>query len=210
LGRGEPVSHLAAGRDRGFRSRWTIPSLGRNYPQRWSSASAVAHEIDKSTFGVQLLAPIDPYRMSERSVKYEALYLMLTFLCLWLFEVLVRRRLHSLQYLLVGAAICLFYLLLLSLAEHLGFLPAYLLASVSVAGLIAGYCASILRKSSWALIIGALVAALYAYLYVLLNNEDYALLIGSIGLFIILAAVMYLTRTIDWGNFGTQGSKRNG
>jgi len=194
----------------GFRSRWSIPSLGRNYPQRWSSDSAVAHEIDKSTFGVQLLAPIDPYRMSERSVKYEALFLMLTFLSLWLFEVLVRRRLHSLQYLLVGAAICLFYLLLLSLAEHLGFMPAYLLASAAVVGLITGYCASILRKPVWALIVGALVAALYAYLYVLLNNEDYALLIGSVGLFVILAAVMYLTRTIDWGNFGAQGSKRGG
>ncbi len=192
----------------GFSSKWSIPSLGRNYPQRWSSESAVAHEIDKSTFGVELLAPIDPYRMSERSVKYEALFLLLTFLSLWLFEVLVKRRLHSLQYLLVGAAMCLFYLLLLSLAEHLGFLRAYLLASVAVAGLITGYCSAILRKRGWALIVGGLVAALYAYLYVLLRNEDYALLIGSVGLFLILAAVMYLTRKIDWGSFGTQPSKR--
>lgn len=192
----------------GFQSKWSIPSLGRNYPQRWASDAAAAHEIDKSTFGVQLLAPVDPYRMSERSVKYEALFLMLTFLSLWLFEVLVRRRLHSLQYLLVGAAMCLFYLLLLSLAEHLGFLPAYLLASFAVAGLITAYCASILRKPGWALIVGTLVAALYAYLYVLLNNEDYALLYGSVGLFIILAAVMYLTRAIDWANFVAPGSKR--
>ena len=194
--------------EKGFTSKWVIPSLGRNYPQSWPSDSAVAHEIDKSSFGVELLASIDPYRMSERSVKYEALFLFLTFLSLWLFEVLVRRRLHSLQYLLVGAAMCLFYLLLLSLSEHLGFLPAYLLAGAAVVGLISGYCSAILRKRGWAIVVGSLTAALYAYLYVLLNNEDYALLIGSAGLFVILAAVMYLTRSIDWDAFGAHTSKR--
>lgn len=182
----------------GFRSTWVIPWLGRNFPQSWSSESSVAHEIDKATFGVQLLPPIDPYRMSERSVKYEALFLILTFMSFWLFEVLAGRRLHSLQYLLVGAAMCLFYLLLLSLSEHLGFLSAYLLASVAIAGLITGYSKAVLRRAGWAAIVGGLVAALYAYLYVLLKNEDYALLIGSLGLFLILAAVMYLTRAIDW------------
>src|SRR5207245_11611085 len=125
-----------------FWGMWGIPSLGRNAPQGWPSDSAVAHEIDKSSFGVELLASIDPYRMSERSVKYEALFLFLTFLSLWLFEVLVRRRLHSLQYLLVGAAMCLFYLLLLSLSEHLGFLPAYLLPGPAAAGLVTGPCSA--------------------------------------------------------------------
>ena len=197
-------------RSDGFQSKWVIPWLGRNFPQSWSSESTVAHEIDKATFGVQLLPPIDPYRMSQRSVKYEALFLGLTFLSFWLFEVLVRRRLHSLQYLLVGAAMCLFYLLLLSLSEHLGFLPAYVLASVAVAGLITGYSRAILRRGGWAAIVGGLVAALYAYLYVLLNNEDYALLIGAVGLFAILAAVMYLTRTIDWDSPGREPPRRGG
>jgi len=192
--------------DSGFEARWSIPSLGRNYPQRWNSSSDFEKEIVNSRFGLELLSPIDPYRMSTRSVKYEALFLLLTFLSLWQFEVLSRRRIHSLQYLLVGAAMCVFYLLLLSLAEHLGFLSAYLLASVAVVGLITAYCAAILRRAAWTAVIGGLVGALYAYLYVLLRNEDYALLIGALGLFVILAAVMYLTRRTDWYGVGAQMS----
>jgi len=182
----------------GFESRWVISSLGRNYPQRWTSRTNVSDEMEKSKFGVSLFTPIDVYRMSERSVKYESLFLLLTFLSLWMFEVLAKRRIHSLQYLLVGAAMCLFYLLLLSVSEHVGFLRAYLLASVAVVGLITAYCAAVLKGVPRAAIVGGIVAALYFYLYILLLNEDYALLIGSIGLFVILAAVMYLTRKTDW------------
>jgi inner membrane protein len=182
----------------GFEAKWIIPSLGRNYPQKWAAAGSVMEEMEKSRFGVNLFTPIDLYRMCERSVKYEALFLLMTFLTLWMFEVLARRRIHSLQYLLVGAAMCLFYLLLLSLSEHAGFLSAYLLASLMVAGLITAYCASVLRSARRALVVGGIVAALYFYLYILLNNEDYALVIGSLGLFLLLATVMFLTRKTDW------------
>ena len=193
----------------GFEAKWVISSLGRNYPQKWTSQTAVGEEMEKSKFGVTLFTPIDVYRMSGRSVKYESLFLFLTFLSLWMFEVLAKRRIHSLQYLLVGAAMCLFYLLLLSVSEHAGFLRAYLLASLAVVGLITAYCAAILKGVRRAAVVGGIVAALYFYLYILLNNEDYALLIGSVGLFLILAGAMYLTRKTDWfaaGKPGAQGS----
>ena len=190
--------------DAGFTAEWRIPSLGRNYPQRWSSlAPTGSGTLDASVFGVELLNPVDPYRMTLRSVKYAALFLLFTFLSLWLFEVLARQRIHSVQYLMVGAAMCLFYLLELSLAEHLGLGIAYSLASVSVVAMITLYCAAVLRGLGRASVVGAVVAGLYAYLYVLLNNQDYALLVGAVGLFLILAAVMYLTRRTDWDNPGS-------
>ena len=182
----------------GFAANWAVASLGRNYPQKWTSQSDFTKEMEQSIFGVDLFVPVDVYRMSERSVKYASLFLLLTFLSLWMFEVLAQQPIHSLQYLLVGAAMCIFYLLILSISEHVGFVGAYVLASLAVVGLITTYCAAVLKGTSRALVIGAIVAALYAYLYILLNNEDYALLIGSVGLFAILALVMYLTRKTDW------------
>jgi inner membrane protein len=195
-------------RDDGFEAKWVIPSLGRNYPQKWRSDSPVQEEMEKSKFGVNLYTAVDIYRMSERSVKYESLFLLLTFLSIWLFEVLARRQVHSLQYLLVGAAMCLFYLLLLSMSEHIGFLRAYAIASLAVVGLVTAYCAAVLKGVGPALTIGGILTGLYGYLYILLNNEDYALLIGSVGLFLTLAAVMYLTRKIDWSATGGTGSPR--
>jgi inner membrane protein len=198
----------------GFEADWSIPSLGRNYPQSWTTGAPVQEEaLQTSTFGFDLLTPVDPYRMAERSTKYESLFLLLTFLSLWLFEVLARRRIHSLQYLLVGAAMCVFYLLELSLAEHLGFGVAYLLASGAVVGLITCYCAAVLQGTGRAAIVGLIVAGLYGFLYVLLRNQDYALLVGSVGLFLVLAVVMGLTRRIDWTRvapFGHSLSARMG
>ena len=182
----------------GFRALWEIPFLGRAYAQSWDSKSDPKAAIKSSRFGVRLLSPVDEYRMAERSTKYAALFLLLTFGSLWLFEVLGKVRIHSLQYLLVGAAMCLFYLLQLSLSEHLGFLPAYALASLGVVALVFGYGAAILGSTRRALVISGVLVALYAYLYVLLINQDYALLVGSAGLFLILALVMYLTRKVDW------------
>jgi inner membrane protein len=182
----------------GFEAVWDIPSLGRNYPQQWTSDSPVESAIDGSRFGVNLISPVDHYRMAHRSVKYDILFLGLTFLTMWLFEVMAGFRVHPLQYLLVGAAMCLFYLLQVALSEHLSFLPAYIIASLAVVGIITGYCVAVLKTTRRGAIIGAVVVALYGYLYVLLTNQDYALLVGSIGLFLVLATVMYLTRRIDW------------
>ncbi len=188
--------------DRGFRARWSVPSLGRSFPHRFVAAQEVEKSIQASRTGVALLTPVDPYRMAERSAKYAVLFLTLTFGTLWLFEVLAGVRIHSIQYLLVGAAMCLFYLLELSLAEHIGFGASYVLASAGVIGLVAAYSASVLRKAGRAAGVAAVMVALYGYLYVLLTNEEYALLAGSLGLFAGLALVMYLTRRVDWGSLG--------
>ncbi|HYM24828.1 MAG TPA: cell envelope integrity protein CreD [Vicinamibacterales bacterium] len=181
----------------GFTAKWTIPYIGRNYPQAWTSPN-MRDTILKSAFGVELIDPVDYYRMADRSVKYAALFILLTFASVWLIEVLSGARIHPIQYLLLGAALCVFYLLELSLAEHLGFAAAYAIAAAAVFGLVTAYSVAILRSTGRAAFVGSGVASLYGYLYVLLTNEDNALLIGSIGLFLALAGVMALTRRIDW------------
>jgi inner membrane protein len=190
--------------DAAFRAKWSIPFLGRNYPQAWKAEVGMRKEIDGSRFGVELVNPVDHYRMAERSVKYAGLFILLTFATLWLIEVLAGVRVHPIQYLLLGGALCLFYLLELSLSEHLGFPLAYTVASFSVVALVAGYSVVALHHIRRALFVIAVVSLLYAYLYILLMNEDYALLIGSVGLFLILAAIMYATRRVDWYAVGTR------
>jgi inner membrane protein len=188
--------------DTAFKATWSIPFLGRNYPQAWKAEVEMRKAIDGSRFGVELANPIDHYRMAYRSVKYAGLFIFLTFGTLWLIEVLAGVRVHPIQYLMLGGALCLFYLLELSLSEHLGFPLAYTIASVAVIAMVAGYSVVVLHQLKRALVVVAAVSLLYAYLYLLLLNEDYALLIGSIGLFLILAAVMYATRRVDWYGLG--------
>ena len=194
--------------DDSFSAKWAIPFLGRSYPQSWISGSQGRDLIAGSRFGVALVNPVDHYRMTSRSVKYAALFIVLTFATVWLIEVLSGMRVHSIQYLLLGGALCLFYLLELSLSEHVGFTLAYIIASVAVIGMVGAYSIVILRRLSRALVVAAGVSLLYAYLYLLLMNEDYALLIGSVGLFAILGGIMYATRNVDWHAVGTRASER--
>ena len=183
-----------------FSAAWTIPFLGRSFPQSWTG------ELEKTTFisqfGVDLLTPVDAYRQTERSLKYELLFLALTFAPLWLFEVLAGIRLHFIQYGLIGAAICLFYLLELSLAEQIGFQGAYALAASMIAGLVTSYAWSVLGSVSRAASMGAVISGLYAFLYVLISLEDFALLVGALALFLVLAALMYTTRRVNWFEMG--------
>jgi len=182
----------------GFKATWSIPFLGRNYPQQWMSAEAGDDLVSASLFGVSLISPVDHYRMAERSMKYVTLFLALTFVVLWLFEVLIKVRIHLVQYLLVGAGLCLFYLLELSIAEHIGFNIAYVIAASAIILLVSSYCVAVLNSRTRAIIVGTIVAVLYGFLYVLLRDQDYALLLGSVGLFFILAAIMFMTRNVDW------------
>ncbi|MBE9030553.1 cell envelope integrity protein CreD [filamentous cyanobacterium LEGE 11480] len=190
----------------GFKAKWQIPFLGRNFPQQWSSDRPIADDvIYKSSFGVDLFSPVDNYHMAERSIKYNFLFLVLTFAVLWLFEVTAGLRVHPLQYLMVGVAMSMFYLLQLAISEHLGFHYAYAIASFAVVLLITGYTMSVLRAKRRGGIVGVMQVCLYSYLYVVLASQDYSLLLGSIGLFGFLAIVMFLTRRIDWFNpSGTQ------
>lgn len=182
----------------GFEARWEVSHLARGYPQQWRDVEVTAAALRSAVVGVDFLAPVDPYRMAERSVKYEVLFLGLPFLVIWLFEVLVGLRVHPIQYLFVGGALCLFYLLQLSLAEHLGFPVAYGLAGVAIASMVTLYGRAILGAGRRAAALGGLVSALYAFLYVLLQEQDYALLLGSLGLFGGLGLAMWVTRRVDW------------
>jgi inner membrane protein len=195
-----PESHRVT--PQGFEAIWNVPYFGRSYPQQWRSVETTkltsAGAVAGSSFGVGLFLPVDVYQKTERSVKYGVLFILLTFLTFFLYEVFSPFALHPMQYLLVGSALCLFYVLLLSISEHVPFGLSYAIASVATIGLITGYAAAILRGRLRAVGVGAALVALYSYLYVLLQAEDYALLLGSVGLFLILALVMYFTRRLDW------------
>lgn len=188
----------------GFTARWSISSLARSYPQKWrewgDENTAALAAVAPSAFSVGLFSPVGHYQQAERSVKYGVLFIVLTFVTFFLYELLSPVTLHPVQYFLVGGALCLFYLLLLSISEHAPFGVAYSIASLATVGLITAYGAALLRSRLRVLGLAAVLGLLYGYLYVLLQLEDWALLMGSIGLFLILALVMYTTRTVDWGS----------
>jgi inner membrane protein len=187
---------------KGFFANWQIPYFARDYGQLFLSTAPIQEQIQASSIGVQLLTPVDAYRQSERAVKYGVLFLVLTFATYFLFEVISSSRLHPFQYLLIGCAISLFYLLLIAISEVIRFELAYGLASAAIISTITLYSSAILgriRKHAQ-FIIGGLLTLLYSYLYILLQLEDQSLLFGSIGLFIVLAVIMYITRNIDWYN----------
>jgi inner membrane protein len=184
----------------GFEATWNITSYGKNLPKYLLGNSTL---IDSNTllskaFGVGLYQEVDFYTMVDRSTKYSILFITLTFLTFFMYEVLSGLRIHPMQYLLVGLAISLFYLLLLSFSEVLGFLPAYLLSTIATTLLITGYCFSVLKARKRAFSITALLTALYGYLYILLQLGELSLLFGSVLLFGVLATVMYITRDLDW------------
>jgi len=186
----------------GFHAKWTVPFLGRNYPQQWTSTTAPDKAIAASMFGVDLVEPVDYYRMADRSVKYGGLFVLLTFMTLWLIEVMSGVTVHPIQYLMVGAGLCIFFLLELTLAEQMRFATAYAISASAVIALVTMYGVSILGAARRSAVVGAGVTSLYGYLFVLLTNEDYALLIGSIGMFVILAGIMFVTRRVDWTALG--------
>ena len=182
----------------GFSAQWQIPYLGRNFPQQTREFSSTDENISNSLVGVDLITPVDSYRMTERSIKYETLFLVLTFAVIWLMEVLAKLRVHVVQYLFIGAGLCLFYLLELSLSEHLGFYWAYVVATLAIVSVVSAYSYFVLQTGKRATIIGVMLTGLYAYLFTLLQEQNYSLLIGSISLFVMLSAVMFITRNIDW------------
>ena len=163
-----------------------------------------------SSFGVSLIQGVDFYTKINRTIKYAVMFIAITFLAFFLFEVLSKIRIHPFQYLLVGFALALFYLLLLSLSERFGFLPAYVISTIAIIGLITSYSAKVLKANKTAFIVSGLLFLLYSYLYIIVQLEDLALLYGSILLFVLLSLTMYLTRNIDWYQVdaGEQKQKR--
>jgi len=186
----------------GFDASWRVSYYGRDYPQQWESRGGndryTTKSVGESRFGAQFLSVLDAYRYVERSIKYGVLFLVLVFTTFFLFEVTARQKIHPFQYLMVGAALCLFYLLLLSISEFIGFSWAYLAAAVASIVLITWYCRFFLGGGVRTMMIGAGLAGVYLFLYITLRQQDYALLMGAIALFIVLAVVMYVTRKVDW------------
>lgn len=179
----------------GFQAQWKILSVNRNFPQKWIGSE---FDFTPSEFGVSLLKPVDDYQKNMRTSKYAIMFISLTFLSFFMIELLGKKVIHPIQYIFIGLALLIFYTLLLSLSEHVGFTFAYLIASLAIILLISIYTKSILSNNLQSLIIFSVLSVLFGYLYIVLQLQDFALLMGSSGLFIILSTVMFITRKIDW------------
>jgi len=181
----------------GFDAKWKVLDINRPFPQQ--SFEGIPN-LKRYAFGVNFMIPVDEYQKSERSAKYGFLVIGLTFLVFFLIQTLSKIAIHPFQYLMIGIALTMFYTLLISISEHSNFLKAYLIAGVAVVTLITLYSKSILKMMKFPIFVGISLTALYTFIFVIIQLESYALLVGSIGLFIILASVMYASRKIDWQN----------
>ncbi len=183
----------------GFNASWKIFHLNRNYAQKFRGPSQY---ITESSFGVKFLIPVDNYQKTNRSAKYAILLITLSFTVFFFIEVLNKQLIHPFQYILVGVALCLFYTLLLSISEYISFNAAYIVSAIAIIGMVALYAKTIFKNVKLTLIFTSILVVLYAFVFSIIQLQDFALLIGSIGLFVVLALVMYLSRKINW--YGTE------
>ncbi|WP_445716429.1 cell envelope integrity protein CreD [Flavobacterium sp.] len=181
--------------DKGFEANWKILHFNRPFAQSYYD---YLPELKKYAFAVDFITPVDEYQQSERASKYGFLVIGLTFLIFFLIQSISKINIHIFQYSMIGIALIMFYTLLISITEHSSFSFAYLVAGASVIVMISLYSISILKDKKFPMFIGASLSVLYTFIYVIIQLEDYALLVGSIGLFLILAAVMYFSRKIEW------------
>lgn len=188
--------------DSGFTAEWNILHFNRNFSQIWTdqknTTGIPSTEIHSSDFGVELVSMANHYQKNTRSAKYAILIILITFIVFFMYEVFSKQRIHPFQYIMVGSALTLFYLLLLSITEHLGFNLAYLIASVAVLVLVVLYSRTFMPKIKSSAGIGLALAACFGFIFILLQLESFALLAGSIGIFLLLATLMYSTRKINW------------
>jgi inner membrane protein len=204
--------------DDGFTARWSVLEINRSFGQTWYDSQVRPGEPVESSFarsavGVTFYEPVDIYQRSYRAVHYAVLLIAITFLTFFLWEHLSGIAIHGMQYLMVGLALALFYLLLLALSEHMKFDLAYAVSAGALVALITLYLTGVLRRLGLALGAGAGLATLYSMLYFILRSEDYSLLMGSLLLFGVLATLMIATRRIDWSNVSrlkrTEGTSEN-
>ena len=182
-----------------FTADWQVLHLNRNFAQHWRS-DGDRPSVDESTFGVRLLVPVNEYQKTMRAAKYALLPLTLTFLIFFFVEVLNRRRFHPFQYILVGLALVIFYVLLLALSEQMPFDAAYGLSALVIVALITAYAAGTFRHRRLTLVTAGVLTLVYSFLFVVLQLQDYALLVGSLGLVLVLGVVMFLSRNVNWYN----------
>ena len=179
----------------GFDAQWYVFDYNRNYVQTWIGNNDI---LNKSSLGVEFKYPVDEYQMTMRSVKYAIIFIMLTFVVFFLVELLSRKRIHPVQYLLVSCALILFYTLLLAISEHLSFGLSYLISAFATVALITAYSKTMFKNIKQTCMMGIFLAMLYTYLYIVLQLENMSLLFGAVGLFIALAIVMFVLRNMDW------------
>jgi inner membrane protein len=195
-----PLTHRI-GSD-GFEARWQTAWFARGFPATWTRGqldeSALRAQATAAAVAVDLVQPVDVYQQAERAVKYGVLFIVLTLAVAFVREVTSRLAVHPVQYLFVGFGLCLFYLLLVSLAEHIRFDLAYLVASIAIVSLLSWYWSGVLRGWRQGATMAVALTALYGYLYLLLRLEDLALLAGTSGLFVMLALLMAMTSRVDW------------
>ncbi|MEO0894865.1 MAG: cell envelope integrity protein CreD [Bacteroidota bacterium] len=174
---------------------WDIFDMNRTFPQEFVKD---AYRLSKTSVGAELLVSVDEYKKNERTVKYGIMIIALTFMVFFFVEMLNKKRIHPIQYILVGLALVLFFVLLLSLSEQIGFQNAYIIAASSTITLVTVYMAGVFKNLKLTALTLGLMIVLYGFVYVIMQLEDFALLVGSIGLFIVLGIVMFITRNIDW------------
>lgn len=189
--------------DDGFNANWKVLQLNRNFPQKWVGDTN-NQKLKQSSFGVNLIQPLDDYQKSFRSAKYALMTIGLTFLIFFLVEILNGRKIHPFQYILVGLALSIFYVLLVSISEHTSFNFAYLVSALAIVVMISLYSLTVFKARKLTFLLVATLIGIYGFLFVTLQLSDYALLMGSIGLTLILAATMYFTRKINWYNLNRE------
>lgn len=182
-----------------FTATWKMPYFNRTFPQQWvDTNTTLVKGKDEGSFGVEFILPVDQYQKTMRSAKYSILIILLTFISLFFTELINKRKVHLLQYLLIGAAMTIYYTLLLSFTERVGFNMAYLIASVATIILIGSFISMILKNNKPAIVFSAILTIFYGFIYVIIQLQDLSLLFGSIGLFIIISVLMYLSAKMDW------------
>jgi len=177
-----------------FKASWNILSFNREIPEMWSDDSI--NDLGTNSFGVNLIETVDHYQQNMRSAKYALLFIALTFIVFFFVEIFTKKPIQFFQYVLVGIALILFYSLLLSLSEQIGFGWAYLIASAATISMITIYLYSLIKQKLAAFILAGIMFILYAFLYIILQIEDFALLFGSIFLFVILGVIMFVSNKI--------------
>ncbi|MGB0423802.1 MAG: cell envelope integrity protein CreD, partial [Flavobacteriales bacterium] len=196
-----PDSHNIDNELNTFEANWEVLDLNRSFPQKFLAANL---QTNGEGFGVELHMPVSQYQKNMRAAKYAVLFIALTFLCFFFVQVIKKIKIHFVQYLLVGFALCLFYVLLLSFSEVIGFNYAYLIATLAVILQICLYIKSVTKNTRITLMLGGLLGLLYTFVFSIIQMEERSLLFGSIGLFIILGAIMYLSRSVQWNNMAKE------
>ncbi|MFY0591623.1 cell envelope integrity protein CreD [Roseivirga sp.] len=192
--------------DNGFTAEWSVFDLNRNYPQQWVGR---AHKISSADFGVNLYQPVDNYQQNTRSAKYAVLILFLTFISFFFIEILNKKKIHPIQYILVGLTLTIFYTLLLSLSELVGFSSAYWIAAGIIITMLTLYSLSLLKSKKLAGFMLLFFTLIYAFIFIILRMEDFSLLVGSFGLLFVLGICMYLSRKVDWYNISNKQKLEN-